>query len=582
MTVALCISAVATLPWIGSYGFLPEEARYAEIAREMLTSGDWLVPRLNGAPYFEKPPLLGWVGALLLQIAPGSPEFALRSVPAFCAFAGIASLVWFAFKTSGARVAAAAGIALAVAPFPMMFARVFATDGVFAAAMTAALAILFTCAICKEYNFARMAAAGAALAVAGLDRSPIVAFAIYVPLAVFAAYESARVGGGSDFGQLILRFAAIPCAIAAAIAAPWFILMQSREPEFFHQFVVVHHLGRVDAAEDEKMLHKEAFYFYAPILAAGACATTLWIFAAFAHASKRARAATPESRALRYSFAAAAWIFVLFTVLSGKRATYVLPAFPWLALMLGSAVEAARDRLRDSRIFAILAAPTAILISAGIIAFAWNANENARAIPVWLIAIIAAGELAALILTIVYCWKGRAPLGGFAGAAGIAIIYSLSMSQLDRIAPLSDVSVKAANFNIDFTTESIAGRELGLQLSKLARDGDLVAQHGRFRHAINFYCNRNMLLFGSLGELEPGYAAEKDNINIPRRYRLKDLPEFLNNEKRIVLIADWSDFFETPPPVDATHARKALAPNENSPVYVLARIGTLIIITNKE
>ena len=41
----------------------PDEARYAEISREMLATGDWVTPRLNGIPYFVKPPLLFWLTA---------------------------------------------------------------------------------------------------------------------------------------------------------------------------------------------------------------------------------------------------------------------------------------------------------------------------------------------------------------------------------------------------------------------------------------------------------------------------------------------------------------------------------------
>jgi len=63
---------------LGSIGFLdPDEGMYAEIAREMLASGDWLIPRFNGVPYLEKPPLVYWLTAATYAVA-GTSEFSAR------------------------------------------------------------------------------------------------------------------------------------------------------------------------------------------------------------------------------------------------------------------------------------------------------------------------------------------------------------------------------------------------------------------------------------------------------------------------------------------------------------------------
>src|SRR3569833_2271787 len=56
-----------------AHGFTDNEAMYAEIARQMLRTGDWVTPHLNGAPYLNKPPLTFWLTAALIPIT-GSNE----------------------------------------------------------------------------------------------------------------------------------------------------------------------------------------------------------------------------------------------------------------------------------------------------------------------------------------------------------------------------------------------------------------------------------------------------------------------------------------------------------------------------
>src|SRR3569832_1394556 len=74
---------------LGSYPLSnPDEGRYAEVPREMLATGDWVTPRLDGVNYFEKPPLVYWVTAVF-EKAFGLNEWSVRAVPALFALAGI-------------------------------------------------------------------------------------------------------------------------------------------------------------------------------------------------------------------------------------------------------------------------------------------------------------------------------------------------------------------------------------------------------------------------------------------------------------------------------------------------------------
>ena len=87
---------------------LPDEGRYAEISRWMLVSGDWLTPRLDGIPFFHKPPLLHWLGSLSLATF-GVNAWAARLVPALHAGLMLGLVYVTALRVSTPAVARRAG-----------------------------------------------------------------------------------------------------------------------------------------------------------------------------------------------------------------------------------------------------------------------------------------------------------------------------------------------------------------------------------------------------------------------------------------------------------------------------------------
>ncbi len=128
---------------LGRYGLWePDEARYAEIAREMLAARNFIVPHLNYVAYVEKPPLLYWLGAMWMALF-GVNEFAARLTPALAALAGVMMTWLFVRRTMGRERALLAGAILTTSTLYAVMAQVLTTDMLLAAAVTMALFALY-------------------------------------------------------------------------------------------------------------------------------------------------------------------------------------------------------------------------------------------------------------------------------------------------------------------------------------------------------------------------------------------------------------------------------------------------------
>src|SRR5262249_10052972 len=109
--------------------FEPDESRYAQIPREMLQRGDWLVPVLQGEPYLDKPPLFYWLGMASYRLF-GPDAWAARLVPALAVHATLLVTYLLGRRTVGDRPALAAALLLALAPGFVTTSRLLLLDGV--------------------------------------------------------------------------------------------------------------------------------------------------------------------------------------------------------------------------------------------------------------------------------------------------------------------------------------------------------------------------------------------------------------------------------------------------------------------
>jgi len=319
--VLLCLLSAAYIVPLGLRPlFEPDEVRYAEIPREMIASGDWVVPRLNGFRYFEKPPLGYWATALSMK-AFGQNEFAVRLPMALSALIVAFALFLFArrfFKSVQA---------------PELAAAVFLTmGGVYAIGTFCVLDMLLTMFLSIGIVFFFFAyvepSAGRKalyLALFGLCcggaflTKGFLAFAVpCVVIGPFLLWERRP-------GQL-LRLPWIPIVAAILVTLPWAILVHKREPDFWRYFFWEEHVRRFFAQDAQ---HREPFWFYVPMILALAMPWTL--FAPSATIGLRRKGLKDPATRL-----AICWLlfpFLFFSAAKGKLGTYILPCLPPLALL---------------------------------------------------------------------------------------------------------------------------------------------------------------------------------------------------------------------------------------------------------
>ena len=299
-----------------------DEGRYAEAARELRASGDWLVPRLYGVAYLEKPPLFYWATASAYALI-GEDELGARLTPAVAAALGVLVTGLFGARYLSGRAGVFAAATLGSTGLYFVLARVVVTDMVFTALIASALMAFFV-ADRERRSFLPFWFFAAA---ATLTKGPVAAVlcALVVIAHLMVERRLARIFTVDFLAGL---------AVYLPIVGAWLVLLETRFPGFVGFYVYKEHVLRV--AGDE---HWEAFWWYAPWLVVGFMPwTPAWLVALYG--SLRAiRGESERATALRFAAIWAGAIFIFFSIPRGKLVPYILPIFPALAIQLGDALD---------------------------------------------------------------------------------------------------------------------------------------------------------------------------------------------------------------------------------------------------
>ncbi len=306
-----------------------DEPRYAQVAREMLETHDWMTPVLGGQPWLEKPPLYYWQAMIAYGVF-GVSDWAARLPSAVDASFLVLAVYFFlrrfrrGFELDGALIAASsAGV--------IGYARAASMDMALAAAF--AIGMLGWWAWRESGKRIYLAVFYGFIALGTLAKGPVALFLAALVIVLYATTVREL--------RLVLKTLWLPgILLFCAIAMPWYLAVQMRNPEFFRVFILEHNLERFSK---DLYHHTEPFWYYLPVTALALVPWTVFVIAAFVERVRwwwgKRNPANGVDRDCENQFGvfACCWLIspvILFSISQSKLPGYILPAIPAGAQLL--------------------------------------------------------------------------------------------------------------------------------------------------------------------------------------------------------------------------------------------------------
>lgn len=503
---------------------VPDAARYAEIPREMVVSGDYLTPHLNAVKYLEKPPLFYWMQALNIKMF-GTSVFAVTLANAAMALICCLLIYIAGSKLYGRRSGFLASLILAISPLFFAMTHVVTLDMTLTTFLTAAL-LFFILGnneppgkVRNNYMWAMYASVALAVMTKGLIGIVFPGIIIFIWLVVNKEWHSIKTY--CIFSGILLFL---------LIAAPWHILVQLKNPEFFKFYFLEQHFLRYLTPYASR---EQPWWFFPVVFVGG-----FYPWIAFA------------VQAIRYHFPAhwrerfnsktsmfliiwAVTIFIFYSFSDSKLIPYILPVLPPLALLVGDHIASCWQQKHEKS--CVIGFNAAIIINIALGSFFLFVlpfvNQQKITLMISEIHILSILMVLSGAITAVFYWcKGTAK--GF-----VALLVTMSLFLLGAKPIIMEINQKSI-------------MPLAIYLKARLKPQDEVVSFKNYYQDLPYYLGRCVTVVDYRGELLFGteHQAESKGWMIDQ----KTFWQRWRSGKRMYMITNLSDYDSLPSDLRAT------------------------------
>lgn len=468
----------------------PDEGRYSEIPREMVVTGDFITPRLNGVKYFEKPPLFYWAQASAIKTI-GLNEWSLRLWPALFALFGCLTVYVAGRKLFDRRTGLVAATILSTSLLYFQMGRTITLDMAVSVLLSTAL-FAFLLGTREPLGGRRRGYMWTFYACAALATLTKGLIGIVIPGMIIGAWILLL----NDWRVLREMYLPSGLLLFLAIAAPWHVMVASANPEFLNFYFIHEHFMRFTTTIHRRY---QPTWFFVAVLLVGFLP---WV----AFLAQALRFNLPVSWSDRHAYKEtlfltlwAVLVFAFFSFSDSKLVPYILPVFPPLALLVGRYLAQAwtDDKLRGLRTgyWAVLVLSIALAAILGGVPRLGQSYAKVAEYDAILGYYLYAGAAIAAIGGIATFLLGRRRFRpAFIGLTLTSVVF---LQVLSHGLPLMD--------------SRNSSKELALKLKPLLGPDTEVMSYHRYFQDLPVYLERRVTVVGYKGELE--FGAENENVD---------------------------------------------------------------------